>query len=311
MLRFSVVIPTYNYARYLPRALESAMAQGNTGFEIIVVDDGSTDGTAELVHDYQNQYAGEFRYQAQPHNGLAAARNHGVRISTGDYLLFLDADDALFTGALDRLRTVLAANGSLDFVTAGRVTVDTRGRPSTFYPKPLSQEVRRNVASYLLDRVIPIVNGGIIIHRRVFSTLEFPEAIRLWEDRVFHARLLALFRGVTLAEPILTMYRHSDSLSHNLNFMKTDGVKTVDLIFDPAVLPMDLMDLRAEYSGKIQLELFQMYYAKGLYEEACTAFRAALRSSPKRAMKVKALRRYFKINLLRFLRLDQSNDQRR
>lgn len=311
MLRFSVVIPTYNYAHYLPRALNSAMAQENAGHEIIVIDDGSTDGTAELVQACKNNYSGDLRYEIQPHQGLGAARNRGVRVSGGDYLLFLDADDALFPAALDRLRKVLAANGNADFVTAGRVTVDTRGRPSAFYPKPLSRNNHRNVASYLLDRVIPIVNGGIIIHRRVFSTLEFPETVRLWEDRVFHAHLLALFRGVSLAEPILTMYRHSDSLSHNLNFMKTDGVKTIDLIFDPAVLPMDLMELRAEYAGKIQLELFQMYYARGRYEEACAAFRAAWRSSPKRAMRVKVLRRYLKMNLLRYLQRDRTGGQGR
>jgi hypothetical protein len=181
--------------------------------------------------------------------------------------------------------------------------VDTRGRSSTYYAKPLGADISRNVGSYLLDNVIPIVNGGIAIDRRVFSTLQFPEAIGLWEDRVFHAQLLALFRGVALAEPILTVYRHADSLSHNLNFMRKDGLKTVDLIFNPAVLPMDLLFLRAEYTGKIQLELFQMCYARGLYREGCAAFRAALGSSPRRAINFKALRRYLKMNLLLSLQL--------
>jgi glycosyltransferase involved in cell wall biosynthesis len=299
MLKFSIIIPTYNYADYLSRALESATAQPGEDFEIVVVDDGSTDRTVQVVQSYQKNHDRELRYCFQSHRGLGAARNHGVRNSTGAFLLFLDADDTLLPESLERLRVVLAADPGVDFVTAGRVTVDTRGRFTTYHAKPLASDKRLNFCSYLLDRVIPVVNGSVTIHRRVFSTLEFPESIRLWEDRVFYARLFALFRGVSTADPLLTVYRHRDSLSHNVNFVIEDAPKTVDLIFDPAVLPTDLMSLREEYIGKIELELFQMCYSRDLYREACNAFRNAYRSTPRRVMSLKVLRRYFKMKLRR------------
>jgi hypothetical protein len=146
-----------------------------------------------------------------------------------------------------------------------------------------------------LDRVIPIVPGSITIHRRVFSKLQFPESIRLWEDRVFYARMLALFHGVAIADPLLTVYRHRDSLSHQVDWMMEDGRKTVDMIFDPAVFPPDLMKRRAQYVGKIEMELFQMCYGRGLYPEALNAFRNALRAAPTRVASLKVLRRYLKM----------------
>jgi glycosyltransferase involved in cell wall biosynthesis len=302
MLPFSIVIPTYNYARYLPRALESALAQAGQQDEIIVVDDGSTDGTARLLANYNGGRSRRLRCCFQPHRGLAAARNHGIRLSTGSYLLFLDADDALFPDALKRLRGALEAEPDKDFVIAGRVTVDTRGRASAYRAQRPALDRKQNFSSFLLDSLIPVVNGSALIHRRVFSRLQFPESVRLWEDRVFHAQLLALFDGTAVAEPTLTMYRHRDSLSHNADVVLEDGVKTVDLIFDPAVLPPDFFSLRAAYAGKIHLEMFQMCYSRRRYDEALGAFAEAFRSSPRRAMNVKHLRRYLKIGLVRSLR---------
>jgi glycosyltransferase involved in cell wall biosynthesis len=294
MIRFSIIIPTYNYAEYLPRALESVIAQAGDEDELIVVDDGSTDETARLIESYNGRCTRSLRYCFQPHRGLAAARNHGIALSTHDYLLFLDADDELMPGALERLRTPFMNTGA-DFVVAGRVIVDSRGRRSTYYAKPLFSENGRNVYSYLLDRVIPVVPGSVTIHRRVFSRLQFPESIRLWEDRVFYARMLALFHGVSIADPIVTVYRHGDSLSHKLDWMLEDGRKTVDLIFDPDVFSPELMRMRGQYIGKIELELFQMCYGRGLYPEALKAFRNALRAAPMRVANFKILRRFLKV----------------
>ena len=85
----SVVITTFNTGRYLPETLESALAQTYPRFEIIVVDDGSTDDTAARVAPY----LGRIRFLQRPHGGLAAARNAGLAIANGDYIALLDADD--------------------------------------------------------------------------------------------------------------------------------------------------------------------------------------------------------------------------
>src|SRR3954454_19415660 len=84
----SVAIPTYNRAYILDKAIESALAQTYRPVEIIVIDDGSTDGTAELVGRYP-----ELRYFHQPNGGLSAARNSGLRQARGEFIALFDSDD--------------------------------------------------------------------------------------------------------------------------------------------------------------------------------------------------------------------------
>src|SRR5262249_28067826 len=91
----SVIIPCYNSARFLSETIESVIAESYPNLEIIVVDDGSTDSSAHIAAHYPG-----VRCLRQPNLGVAAARNNGLRSSTGDYIVFLDYDDRLVPGAL-------------------------------------------------------------------------------------------------------------------------------------------------------------------------------------------------------------------
>jgi glycosyltransferase involved in cell wall biosynthesis len=88
MPKFSVVVPTYNRARLVGRSIETLLAQTFRDFEIIVIDDGSTDGTQEALKPYQDK----IRYYHQHNQGVSAARNHGIRMSAGEYIAFTDDD---------------------------------------------------------------------------------------------------------------------------------------------------------------------------------------------------------------------------
>ncbi len=88
----SIIIPTYNMRQWIGEAIDSALAQTYPHCEIIVVDDGSTDGTGNWI---QERYGDRVLYRWQPHRGVARARNHGLSLAHGDYIQFLDADDLL------------------------------------------------------------------------------------------------------------------------------------------------------------------------------------------------------------------------
>jgi len=104
MTVISVVIPTYNRAPVLPRAIESVLDQSFGDFELIIVDDGSTDHTEEVVHRYEDS---RIRYLCFDENkGANAARNHGIQIASGTYISFLDSDDEFLPS---HLSTVVAA----------------------------------------------------------------------------------------------------------------------------------------------------------------------------------------------------------
>jgi glycosyltransferase involved in cell wall biosynthesis len=107
----SVIIPVYNGDRYLADAIRSVHSQGDYPLEIIVIDDGSTDNSAEVARSFE-----AVRYAYQPNAGIAAARNHGVRLSSGGLLAFLDADDLWTPHKLRRQLAAFDSDPALDMV---------------------------------------------------------------------------------------------------------------------------------------------------------------------------------------------------
>src|SRR5690348_13396065 len=105
MPRVSVVIPSYNSAQYVGAAIESVLVQTVPDVEILVVDDGSKDATREVVA----RYGDRARYLYQENAGVAVARNHGIRESSGEWIGFLDADDTWLPQKLERQLAALAA----------------------------------------------------------------------------------------------------------------------------------------------------------------------------------------------------------
>ena len=107
MSTISIIIPSYNQAEYLPDAIESAYNQTTPPHEIIVIDDGSTDGSLEIARQYQFSQLplieSPVRVVSQANKGLPMARNTGIMNATGDYILPLDADDLLVENAIERI----------------------------------------------------------------------------------------------------------------------------------------------------------------------------------------------------------------
>lgn len=99
----SIVVPIYNVQEYLPECLESIIAQGIPSYEVILVDDGSTDGSGSIAREYAHKYSTLFHYTEQTNQGLSAARNTGISQSRGAYILFLDSDDFLSESGLKAL----------------------------------------------------------------------------------------------------------------------------------------------------------------------------------------------------------------
>jgi glycosyltransferase involved in cell wall biosynthesis len=125
----SVVITVYNGALYLAEAIESVLGQSYSPVQLIVVDDGSTDGSAEIAQSYGSA----LRFARQENAGPGAARNHAIELATGSYYAFLDADDRFLPGKLERQMQILDAQPEIDMVF-GHITefvspeIDDRAR---------------------------------------------------------------------------------------------------------------------------------------------------------------------------------------
>ena len=125
----SIIIPCFNYGRYLPEAFESIFSQSYPNIEIILIDDGSTDDTRQIVERYN-----KVKYFYQANKGLSAARNAGIENSSGDFLVFLDADDWLLPDAITTNLSYLMQDEALAFVSGGHKKVSAEnGRTESFY----------------------------------------------------------------------------------------------------------------------------------------------------------------------------------
>ncbi|NLF03256.1 MAG: glycosyltransferase family 2 protein, partial [Anaerolineales bacterium] len=125
----SVIIPTYNRLAYLQEAIDSVLAQTYTDYEIIVVDDGSTDGMGDALRAlYRDHLGGRLRYRWQENAGRSAARNAGVTLSQGKYLAFLDDDDTYLPHKLARQVHLLEERSDVDLVAGGFEQVDASGK---------------------------------------------------------------------------------------------------------------------------------------------------------------------------------------
>ena len=162
--RVSVLIATYNYARYLPQCLGRVLNQTRPPDEIVVVDDGSTDGTLAII----KRYGDRLRLIEQVNSGPAAARNNGARNSSGEYLAFLDADDVWTPQFLERGVTALDADPPLSLVYCNCALADSDGVPidtslvgNGFDHAPSLNE--------LLTQLWPIMPSAALVRRSAYD----------------------------------------------------------------------------------------------------------------------------------------------
>lgn len=182
--RLSVVVPAYNVEPYLAECLDSILAQAYDPLEIVVVDDGSTDGTATIARSYADAHAG-VRLVATPNRGLGAARNRGVAESAGDLIAFVDSDDTVVGGAYESMVDTLARSGS-DFVVGSMQRYDGHAYDEPRWMRRL--HARRRLGVTVDD--CPEILGDVFAWNKVFRRsfwqrhgLSFPEGVR-YEDQV-------------------------------------------------------------------------------------------------------------------------------
>lgn len=259
----SVVIPTYNYGRVLPRAVGSVIAQLSECVELLVVDDGSTDDTQDVLAKLHGEHAGQFSSFKKENGGVASARNFSLQHIKAEYILFLDADDELLPGALDLIRQNLDDNRDVHFFIAGHYSLSADGKKRKILPPALPAKSEDRLKQYLLEKSISIAPSHCVIHRDILQEHDFPENYRNSEDVPVFAQALANFNCGVIPEAIVIMHKHDDSLRHNLKHSKSVGVDVVDEIFSSGRLNGDYEWLKKAFYVKRCLSLAKMAVAKG------------------------------------------------
>jgi glycosyltransferase involved in cell wall biosynthesis len=259
MLRVSIVIPTHNHARFVTLAIESALAQTQPASEIIVVDDGSSDDTPSVLAPY----AGRITVVRQQKQGVAAARNAGAKLATGDLLGFLDADDVWLPAKLERQVARFVSAPHIGLVHCGLETIDGAGEPLVRSVHGLEGSV---ADEFLFFRRPLILGGGsgAVIPRAVFNEVGgFDEQMSTSADWDLYYRIARRYEVGFVPEVLLKYRLHPGNMHGNIRAMERDMLLGYAKAFRSA--DSRLRSIRRRAYGNLHSVLAGSFFSAGQY----------------------------------------------
>lgn len=296
----SVVIPTYNYGHFISGAIDSILGQSFLPEEIIVIDDGSTDNTAEIISQYlSKENSVNIVYFKKQNSGPASARNEGIARVQAEFTLLLDADDKLLPKAFENLIQPILHNQAIDLVVGAYVLIDSRGNEHYRSAPLLRRTTRENFKAYLRKK-ISIVHGGFLTRSTVLRRIRYPEYLRCSEDQSVFAQLLATANSMSISEPVVQILHHNDSLRHNASLSIDSGLKVVDAIFDSEILSLDLFKYKNECYARRCLSVFRTLYKANRDNEAVYYYWLAVTVRPYSLLKLSYLTKYFRLKVRKY-----------
>lgn len=276
--RFSVIVPLYNKAPYVKKALESIVAQTFADWECIIVDDGSTDNSADIAQSIIASLSETdhfiIRILRQPNSGVAAARNNGVKASRGEFVCFLDADDWWEPTWLEEMDRLIK-----EYPDAGLYATNY------IYYKPGKTHVAQNLErgyidypkEYLHSEAMPVWTGAACMPRRVFDEMGgFPIGVKLGEDFLLWAKV-ALHYKVAFCENPIAYYNNDVPATlratrnlHAPQYHKLFNLGEIEAIVDSGESIVNREEWKA-LLDKHRVEELMDYWLSDEYHEIATA----------------------------------------
>jgi glycosyltransferase involved in cell wall biosynthesis len=248
----SIIIPCFNYGRYLPEAFESIFSQSYPNIEIILIDDGSTDNTRQIVERYSN-----VKYFYQTNQGLSAARNAGIEKSSGDFLVFLDADDLLLPDAITTNLSHLKQNEAFAFVSGAHERMYAEdGRIEEVF-----QEIKPDHYNHLLFGNYIAMHASVMYRRWIFDSVLYDISLNACEDYHLYLKIARNFPVGQHNTKIASYRIHDLNMSKDYELMLATGLR---------VLKSQKKYLRNReelYALKHGKNGFKAYYYREIYEE--------------------------------------------
>jgi glycosyltransferase involved in cell wall biosynthesis len=253
----SVVIPTYNYGRYLAQALDSALAQTYPHVEVIVVDDGSTDDSAAVA----TKYGSPVRWYRQQNQGVSAARNRGIQEAKGELVAFLDADDAWHPDKLAR-QVALLLKPAVGLVYTGLHYIDAAG---DILATDLSGRRGRVLREHALLRGATVLAGGstALVRRGCFERAGlFDPDLTTSADWDMWRRIACHYEIEVVREPLVYYRQHPSAMHLNVERFEHDVLHAFERMFlDPAA--QEVHPLRRRCYSNLYFTLAGSYLKAG------------------------------------------------
>ena len=304
MPKVSVIIPTYNRSKYVTKAIDSVLGQTYKDYEIIVVDDGSTDNTKEVLKPYTDR----IKYLYQENTGVSAARNAGIRAAGGQWIAFLDSDDEWLPEKLSIQMDYLSRHNEIvAFITNVKFILPDNKSINLFEMKNYSNN---EIDSYVLPRplidVLKVFLFALMAKRKILLDIGcFDESMSIYEDADLMRRL-ALEGPWAISNQCLTeVIRREEPPELNLSRLaKEQLIYSYDcqvrsyekLVSDSRLLPKEKNFVKASFSiVRFQLAIEQ--FKTGMKREGLANARQSFLDYPS----IKSFIKYMSIKLLRNL----------
>jgi len=286
----SIIIPTYNYGKYLARAIRSCLDQTHKHLEIIVIDDGSTDNTREVAQGFSDKII----YIHQQNMGVSSARNHGLERAMGEFITFLDADDYLTEDSIEAKLHVLLEHPDIGTVFSQAYSEDTDGGNRTFKPVLHEDCVSDKFYEDLLMGRLPFQTCGFLMRYSLAQQFRFPVDLSNGEDVAYFTKVLFAAKAYFCAKPMVTNRRHPDSLRHNVGLIKKQGIEPIPTILNDPYYHGALDHLKQDLTANRCLELSRRFYLSGEKGLARQYYLKGIRTKPSRIFKIDYLIKFIK-----------------
>jgi len=223
----TVIITCYNIKDYVQSAIHSVLVQSYPPIEIIVVDDGSSDGTESALETYVSD--GRIIYIRKENGGPSSARNCGIRHATGDLIALLDGDDLWEPEKLESQVAAFNDNGTVGMVFCDFSTFDDHGNVACQKNASLYGHCKPVEFDYLLSRNNFIYPSTVMIHRQIIETIGyFDESLRGPEDYDMWLRISRQFKVIGMVNSLVRIRQHSANLTKGIPLMIKNEVAAIE-----------------------------------------------------------------------------------
>ena len=229
-MKISVIIPTFNRKKTLGRAIQSVSNQSLSPFEILIIDDGSNDGTKEWVKESFQ----DIKYIYQNNQGVSSARNKGIKYAYGDWVAFLDSDDEWLPNKLYEQVKAIGSNPEIKFFHTNEIWIRNGVRVN-------QMKKHKKYGGYIFEKCLDICRvspSSVLIKKEIFDDIgTFDESLRVCEDYDLWLRITSKYPVVFLDIPLIYKYGgHAGQLSKVNDGIESYRIQSLEKIIESGVL---------------------------------------------------------------------------
>ncbi|MFH1387062.1 MAG: glycosyltransferase [bacterium] len=276
----SVIIPTYNREKYIGKAIQSVLDQTYGNYEILIIDDGSTDNTKKVVDSFNSE---KIRYFRKEHSGISDARNYGIRESKGEYISWLDSDDEYLPNLLAFQQSHFEANPLIEVLYVDHYFMDSKGKID-YCCYDYTGDSRQALIAVAAMGNSPTRNMGSMVRKNIYEKIGgYDPLLKMAEDTSFTLRALnAGVRFKHLPLPLCKRRNHNERTTFVLRKDHLDEAKALEYLVNNFKLSEMFPDFSWGYAPKDGLEakayceLGKRFYEKKCYPTAIDYFKLSL-----------------------------------